>query len=539
MSYVLLWIETLLASLLFAAMLITAGLRRKLSIASILLYAAGLLLPLVPIGGVVATFAALRFGAGLRNSGFWWVIVLAACYLTGAIAILLRARRRDAVGMHQALSWPLARIATAWLVIVSLIAMTLWNLDLRAQMEIQALRAEAGAIALNAAPPQIPDAVNAAWVYEQADRQYKAAQNAADQRIDYRDLDSRSVEVRDYLNRQQKALATIRRAADMPQCRLDYDYGRPNLAAIMPRLNLFRAHAILLAVAANAEAANGSPDAALADCLRIYAIGQHANSSPLLIGELVTMGVDALAGNTVARVLPNVTAKEQMEHFPVPEPEVLSRGFARSLRSEEAFGLARFCDMGSGQSFQDELVAVSGERYPARATPSIGTPVWLLWVRDDVSIYREYLQRQRDIALQPYYQTADARKQIEEELRPGKRRGVMSAIVAPSVMKAIESLARAQALRSSVAVACAATRYRLDHGQYPATSDLLVPGYLEAMPVDPFDGQAMRIKKPPDGSLVIYSVGADGKDDGGVVDSPDSKTSPTDVGITLKMPARR
>jgi hypothetical protein len=59
------------------------------------------------------------------------------------------------------------------------------------------------------------------------------------------------------------------------------------------------------------------------------------------------------------------------------------------------------------------------------------------------------------------------------------------------------------------------------------------------MPVDPFDGQAMRMKKRPDGSLVIYSVGADGKDDGGVVDSTDSKTSPTDVGITLKMPARR
>ena len=537
MSYYLLWVETLLACLLFAAMLITAGLRRKLSMVKIPLYAAGLVLPLFPIGGVVAVFAALRFGAGLRYSGFWWAMALVVCYLTGAIAILMGARRSDAAGMRRALSWPLARITTAWLVVVSLIAMTFWNLDLRAQMEIQALRTEAGAIALSAAPPQVPDAVNAAWVYEQADRQYKAAQSAADQRIDYRDLDSRSAEVRDYLNRQQKALATIRRAADMPQCRLDYDYGKPDLAVIMPRLNLYHAHAIFLAVAADAEAANGSADAALADCLRIYAIGQHANSSPLLIGELVTMGIDALASKTVARVLPNVTAKEQMQQFSAPEPDVLSRGFARSLRSEEAFGLARFCDMGSGQSFQDELVAVSGEQYPAKAVPSFGTLVWLLWAREDVNIYREYLYRERDIAQMAYYQSAAERKKIADELQPGRRRGVMSAIVTPSILKSIESLARTQALRASVGVACAATRYRLDHGQYPATSDLLVPAYLEAMPVDPFDGQAMRTKKLPDGNLVIYSVGADGKDDGGVVDSPDSKTPPTDVGITLKMPA--
>lgn len=535
MSYYLLWVETLLACLLFAATLITVGLRRKVSIVSIPLCAAGLLPPLLPIGYVVAAFAAMRFGAGLQNSGFWWAVALVVCYLTGAIGTLLVGRRRDAVGMRQAFSWPLARIATAWLVAVSLIAMTVWNLDLRAQMEIQALRTEAGAIALSVSPPQVPDAVNAAWVYEQADKQFEAAQSAADQRIDYldyRDLDNQSPEVRDYLNRQQKAMATIRRAADMPQCRLDYDYGSPDLNVIRPQLNLLHAHAILLAVAANAEAANGTPDAALADCLRIYAIGQHANSAPLLTGELTTMAIDALASKTVARVLPNVTAKEQMDHFPIPEPNVLSRAFVRSLRSEEAFGLARFCDVGSGQNLFFDFF---GKSYPGNGALPFGTCVWLLWLRDDVNIYREYLSRERHMAQKVYYQSAAELKKIEDE----PHHGVISTLTAPSVLGAARALANTQALRASVAVACAATRYRLDHGQYPATSDLLVPGYLAAVPVDPFDGQAMRMKKRPDGSLVIYSVGADGKDDGGVVDSPDSKTPPSDVGITLKMPAGR
>ena len=100
---------------------------------------------------------------------------------------------------------------------------------------------------------------------------------------------------------------------------------------------------------------------------------------------------------------------------------------------------------------------------------------------------------------------------------------------------------RAEALRSTVAVACAATRYRLDHGDYPATSNLLVPQYLETMPLDPFDGQPLRLKKLPDGGLRIYSVSTNGKDNGGNVDGTDAKhpIDTTDKGLILKLPAPR
>ena len=408
-------------------------------------------------------------------------------------------------------------------------AMTLWNLDLRAQMEIQALRAEAGALALSVAPPAIPDSANAAILYEKTRERFEAATTAADKDVDYRDETKvNSAQVNAYLQRQEKTLEALRQATDMPGCRLDYDYGKPSIEAVIAMNRPFRQWAILLSVAATSEAARGNPKLALADCRRIYAIGSHLNAPPMLITGLVMIGVDAVATDTVASVLPAVTTRAQLDSFTPPDPRALSRAFARTLRGEEAFGLAMFADLGSGQG-----------QYARKLRIGVGGALWFAWLRDDVGIYREYMQRQRDIAQQPYYQTADARKQIEEELRPDKRRGVMISIVVPSELRAIASLARAQALRASVAVACSATRYRLDHGEYPATSNLLVPGYLDAMPVDPFDGQAMRMKKLPDGTLVIYSVGTDGKDDGGVVDSTDSKTSPSDVGFALKVPAGR
>ncbi|MHC5542552.1 hypothetical protein ACYOEI_30370, partial [Singulisphaera rosea] len=41
---------------------------------------------------------------------------------------------------------------------------------------------------------------------------------------------------------------------------------------------------------------------------------------------------------------------------------------------------------------------------------------------------------------------------------------------------------------------------------------------LEAIPADPFDGKPLRLAVI-DGEPVIYSIGRDGRDDGGLVDS--------------------
>ena len=64
----------------------------------------------------------------------------------------------------------------------------------------------------------------------------------------------------------------------------------------------------------------------------------------------------------------------------------------------------------------------------------------------------------------------------------------------------------------------AVRRYALAHGSLPA--DLAAAtgeAGLKAVPTDPYSGQPMRYKVI-DGKPVVYSVGWDRKDDGGVVD---------------------
>ena len=65
--------------------------------------------------------------------------------------------------------------------------------------------------------------------------------------------------------------------------------------------------------------------------------------------------------------------------------------------------------------------------------------------------------------------------------------------------------------------ACALERFFLDHGDYPATLAELVPTYLDRVRPDPVDGAPLRYRRTVDGRFVLYSVGNNGRDDGGAI----------------------
>jgi hypothetical protein len=74
-------------------------------------------------------------------------------------------------------------------------------------------------------------------------------------------------------------------------------------------------------------------------------------------------------------------------------------------------------------------------------------------------------------------------------------------------------LAQVRCLRALVAL----ERHRLTKGEWPATLAELAPTLLDGAPADPFDGKPVRYARRA-GGVVVYSVGADGADDGGVLD---------------------
>lgn len=91
------------------------------------------------------------------------------------------------------------------------------------------------------------------------------------------------------------------------------------------------------------------------------------------------------------------------------------------------------------------------------------------------------------------------------------------AVAQPNYAKAVQTLARNQTLADQAGVACALERYRLAQGQYPERLDALTPQFTEKLPHDLIGGQPLKYRRSDGGGYLLYSVGWDEKDNGGVV----------------------
>jgi len=66
-------------------------------------------------------------------------------------------------------------------------------------------------------------------------------------------------------------------------------------------------------------------------------------------------------------------------------------------------------------------------------------------------------------------------------------------------------------------VAISLERHRLATGAYPESLDALAPRFLEKVPHDVINGQPLHYRPTTDGKFLLYSIGWDGVDDGGVI----------------------
>lgn len=105
--------------------------------------------------------------------------------------------------------------------------------------------------------------------------------------------------------------------------------------------------------------------------------------------------------------------------------------------------------------------------------------------------------------------------------------------IARSTTESLEPIASAQARGAAVLAALGVQRFRLANGRDPGALGELVSLYLDAVPADVFApaGTPLRMVVMAD-RVVVYSVGADGADDGGTPPLGDPATG-SDITFTL------
>jgi hypothetical protein len=92
----------------------------------------------------------------------------------------------------------------------------------------------------------------------------------------------------------------------------------------------------------------------------------------------------------------------------------------------------------------------------------------------------------------------------------------LSAMLLPALGKVGSKAAVAQTAADEAALGCALERYRLGHGQTPETLEALVPQLITPLPHDVITGEAFKYRRTADGHFVLYSLGWNGQDDGGL-----------------------
>jgi hypothetical protein len=347
----------------------------------------------------------------------------------------------------------------------------------------------------------------------------------------------------DYLRTNADTLARAREALTLPQARFPVDY-TPGLSALLPHLSpikklawLFRGEA-LLAFDAHRSSDAGRSIEAMLGCAR------SLEAEPDLIAQVLRIAALAMATSSLEYGLGGAPlAEEDLSRlaaaFATAERTNL---IARALVGERAMALPAFYRV-SGEA--GRWGRHDDEEEPLPIIPIRPIRRASLWraagfFERDLAFYLEAMETNIGIANLPLPERLPATRTMKRQSQEAKWKAcILSSMLlgylSPAVAKEAEGLAL---VRMSLA-ALAIERFRLAEGRRPASLDEIAPRYLPTVPVDPCDGQPIRFRPLPKGYMV-YSVGRDGQDNGGLrkpAGVPASQSPPYDLTFLVERPA--
>jgi len=137
-----------------------------------------------------------------------------------------------------------------------------------------------------------------------------------------------------------------------------------------------------------------------------------------------------------------------------------------------------------------------------------------------VSVKTRWTREEEIKALKkPFEKPEELKKAVAESKEPDKLVGKyvgdgLVGLLMPAVRKVMGASDRSEQVQRNLHVAFALAAYRADNGRYPPRLDDLAPKYLAKVPGDIFSGKSL-VYKPTATGYLFYSVGQNGKDEGG------------------------
>jgi hypothetical protein len=318
-------------------------------------------------------------------------------------------------------------------------------------------------------------------------------------------------------------LQAAREALQMPYCRFPINYSE-GFTARLPHLSALKREAQFFLLEAAVCTDRNEPDKALTALENVARAGHPLADEPFLISQLVRLACLGLSLNGAERLLSRqVLTPAQLAQLTRLLDSLQTTGAVRrSYIGERATAVNIFALPAKAQAQAMAEVGTSGsdesqaQQTGMRAGMGLMTAVGLAGAdhRLMLETFDKVLQLAEDDSAAALLETEHAFDQAAVQARrfPPK---IFSGMLLPALERGRTKFAAVEARRRAGLAAVAIERYRLAHqGNLPESLPQLVPALLPVLPTDPFDDQPLRYKQLPKG-YVVYSVGANRRDDGG------------------------
>jgi hypothetical protein len=331
------------------------------------------------------------------------------------------------------------------------------------------------------------------------------------------------------LSKYDSSIEEIREASKLPYSRfpLTYNSGYPG-EILLPHLAALRSCAQVLTLRALAELQVGQNESAHEDVKLSLRLIDAIGTEPFLISHLVRVGMMHLTLQPVWEGLSEHKWSDvQLAEL---ENELRKKDFLAdyeySFRGERALNIA-------GIDFLQQMP----EQIPNVPNPNgINQPATLKLTKFIFHLIPNAFFYQNELSIAQMHQQwtlplvdlesrtvspatvrmnqVEADKKLQYHVWPYK---IFARMMFPGFGNAAKKSAYAQESVDLARVAIALERYRLAHGEFSESLDALAPQFMKKIPHDIINGQPLHYRRTDDKQFILYSVGWNETDDGGVV----------------------
>jgi hypothetical protein len=318
-------------------------------------------------------------------------------------------------------------------------------------------------------------------------------------------------DLRDELKPLGAALAEARKLAKLPVGHFTVAYTPEFINTLTPQIEDVREVARLLEMDVCLRVQSGDLHGAWVSAQAMLNAGRAVGDEPMFLFQMARLSVQRV---TVAK-LERILGQGEV-------PAALLAEMRKALEEEAAEPLFLFGIRGERAGSHRVLEGTANGTLPFNGKIS-GWKGLLPGFVDKPMIFRSHawilrgLSRAAEDSKLPVMEQQRASKELEELAK--NEAPALAKLLFPAVLRIAEAERREDTRLACAAAALAAEEFRLTHRRWPGTlEDLVKAGLLKSVPIDPYDGKALRSRQAPDG-LVIYSIGAGGDYRGQALDN--------------------